>query len=296
MQGATVLVVDDSPIDRRLASRLLERGGFRVLSAANGREALSVLAHPDSVEVVVTDLVMPEMDGLALVQEIRARHGTVPVVLMTAYGSDEIAVRALQRGAVSYVPKRDLAVSLAETVHSVVSLLPHGTHRSAPPSLAGARIQWELANDIEGIPALVAQVDARLARSSGFDRGARIQLSVVLREAIVNAILHGNLEVASSLKESDPEAHDALARARRELLPYRDRRVRISMTEGETEVTWTVSDDGPGFDLALAPDPTDATSLERVVGRGLFLIRMFMTHVAHSDGGRTITMTKRRSS
>jgi CheY-like chemotaxis protein len=248
------------------------------------------------VRLVVTDLVMPDMDGLTLVEEIRARHGTLPVILMTAYGSDDIAVRALQRGAVSYVPKRELARSLAETVRSVLSLIPReDPNATAQSSQAIALVEWELGNDLEEIPRVVGQVEGRLMRSSAYDLAWRLQMSVVLREAIVNAILHGNLELASSLKESDPDAFDALARERQKILPYRSRRVRVSVMETAQDLTCVVSDDGPGFDPTLVPDPTEALSLERTSGRGLFLIRTFMTSVRHSDGGRTITMVKRRS-
>lgn len=291
----TILVVDDSPIDRRLASRLLERAGYVVRTAENGKQALEILGK-ERAHLVVTDLVMPEMDGLTLVEEIRARHGA-PVVLMTAFGSDEIAMRALHRGAVSYVPKRDLAASLAETIRSVLSLLPRDDDPSLPPQSARsvAIAQWEIKNDLDDIPRVVGQVESRLARSNVFDQGSRIQMSVALREAIVNAILHGNLEIASSLKESDPEAHDTLAKERRQTPPYCDRKVRVSMMETADEVTCVVSDDGRGFDLSVVPDPTEVVNLERSHGRGLFLIRTFMTNVMHTDGGRTIKMVKRRS-
>jgi CheY-like chemotaxis protein/anti-sigma regulatory factor (Ser/Thr protein kinase) len=289
----TILVVDDSPIDRRLASRLLEKEGFITVTAANGREALAALEQ-ERVSIVVTDLVMPEMDGLSLVGAILARDPTIRVILMTAYGSDEIAIRALLRGAVSYVPKRQLATSLAETVRSVLSLLPVP---DAPPESVRTleRAEWELGNDLEEIPRVVSLVEKRLERSSALDQGSRIHMSIALREAIVNAILHGNLEISSSLKESDPDAHDALARERQTQAPYRERRVRVSLMESPDEVTCVVSDDGSGFDLSVVSDPTEAVNLERTSGRGLFLIRTFMTSVRHSDGGRTISMVKRRS-
>lgn len=292
----TILIVDDSPIDRRLASRLMEKAGFVTRTAENGRQALAILDE-GPVDLVVTDLVMPEMDGLTLVEEIGRRHWTVPVLLMTAYGSDDIALRALQSGAVSYVPKSQLATSLAETVRSVLSLLPKYDLDAPPQSARALAIaQWELGNDLEEIPELIGQIEGRLARSGTFDQGTRIQLSVVLREALVNAMLHGNLGVSSALKEADPDAHDALVAERRTLAPYRDRRVRVSIMESPEAFTCIVSDDGAGFDLKLVPDPTQPMHLERTSGRGLFLIRTFMTAVTHSDGGRTITMVKRRSS
>lgn len=285
-----VLVVDDSPIDRRLASGLLTRAGFTARVAQNGQEALASLEQ-ERADLVVTDLQMPEMDGLALVEAVRERHADIPVILMTAHGSEDIAVRALQRGAASYVPKRDLARSLAETVRSILSVRDFD---EAVPSIRGASTRWELGNDLAEVTPVVSLLEARLAKSGLADETSRIQVSVALREAIVNAMLHGNLGLSSALKESDPDAHDKLAEERRNQSPYRERRVRVTVTETPREVTYVVSDDGPGFDLDTVPDPTDPANLERTSGRGLFLIRTFMDDVTHTDGGRTITMVKRR--
>ena len=288
----SILVVDDSPIDRRLASGLLTRAGFSTRVAENGDEALVSLAE-ERAELVVTDLLMPKMDGLSLVEAVRARYADIPIILMTAHGSEEIAVRALQRGAASYVPKRDLARSLADTVRSILSVRDFD---EAPLSVrAQASTRWDLGNHLAEVTPVVSLLETHLARIALVDETSRIQVSVALREAIVNAMLHGNLGMSSDLKEADPDAHDRLAEDRRNVSPYRERRVRVTMTEKPGEVTYVVSDDGPGFDLGTVPDPTDLANLERTSGRGLFLIRTFMDEVTHSDGGRTITMVKRGS-
>ena len=288
----SILVVDDSPIDRRLASGLLTRAGFSTRVAENGDEALVSLAE-ERAELVVTDLLMPKMDGLTLVEAVRARYADIPIILMTAHGSEDIAVRALQRGAASYVPKRDLARSLADTVRSILSVRHFD---EAPLSVrAQASTRWDLGNHLAEVTPVVSLLETHLARIALVDETSRIQVSVALREAIVNAMLHGNLGMSSDLKEADPDAHDRLAEERRNLPPYRERRVRVTMTEKPGEVTYVVSDDGPGFDLGTVPDPTDLANLERTSGRGLFLIRTFMDEVTHSDGGRTITMVKRGS-
>lgn len=287
-----ILVVDDSPIDRRLASGLLTRAGFTARTADNGDEALASLAE-SRADLVVTDLQMPKMDGLTLVETIRTRFANVPVILMTAHGSEDIAVRALQRGAASYVPKRDLARSLAETVRSILSVRNFDEFPLSARALASTR--WDLGNHLAEVTPVVNLLETHLARIALVDETSRIQVSVALREAIVNAMLHGNLGLSSDLKEEDPDAYDKLAEERANLSPYRERRVRVTMTELPGEVTYVVSDDGPGFDLATVPDPTDLANLERTSGRGLFLIRTFMDDVTHTDGGRTITMVKRGS-
>ncbi len=290
----TVLVVDDSPMDRRLAGAFLQRRGFTVELAANGREALAAVAAR-APDLVLTDLQMPEIDGLELVEAMRRDHPTVPVVLMTAHGSEEIAVRALQKGAASYVPKRNLAAVLADTVASVIEMSRGAIHEKRLfESLVHTEASFVIDNDLTAIPPLVGHLEASLVRLRLCDATGLLQVAVALREAIVNAIIHGHLEVGSELREQDEPAFADLVARRRVEAPYGDRRVRVTARETRSEATYVVADEGPGFDPARLPDPTDPANLERVAGRGLLLIRTFMDEVRHSDRGTVITMVKRR--
>src|SRR5262245_61427792 len=117
-----VLVVDDSPVDRALVTNLLHTLlGARVEHASNGRMALSKI-ESQPPDIVLTDMQMPELDGLGLVEEIRRLHPSLPTILMTAHGSEEIALAALRQGATSYVNKRNLAGRIAETVRDVLAV------------------------------------------------------------------------------------------------------------------------------------------------------------------------------
>ena len=89
---ARVLVVEDSPTQAAEIRFLLEDAGFDVDVAVDGVEALSSL-HESLPDLIVTDLQMPRMDGLALVEAVKSKHPAVPVVLITAHGSEEIAAR-----------------------------------------------------------------------------------------------------------------------------------------------------------------------------------------------------------
>src|SRR5436305_6044686 len=118
----TILVVDDSPIDAKIAANLIQkRLGLKVLFAGNGVEALEVLTLQQPA-LVLTDLVMPEMDGLELVGKVRQRHPHLPVVLMTSRGSEEIAMEALKAGAASYVPKSVLQEQLAASLERILAV------------------------------------------------------------------------------------------------------------------------------------------------------------------------------
>ncbi len=119
---AKILIVDDAAVDRRLAGGFVLKAGWSDIYAENGRAALELIAK-EKPDVVLTDLQMPQMDGLELVKELRRHYPGLPVILMTAFGSEEIAVNALRAGAASYVPKHNLKQDLAEALRLVLATI-----------------------------------------------------------------------------------------------------------------------------------------------------------------------------
>jgi DNA-binding NtrC family response regulator len=101
---ARVLVVDDEPKLGRYVAQMLELDGHQVVRAAGGQEALARLAE-EAFDVVVTDLRMPGVDGIAVLRAARSRAGPPEVVLMTAHATAESAVEAMKAGAADYVTK-----------------------------------------------------------------------------------------------------------------------------------------------------------------------------------------------
>ena len=289
-----VLVVEDSRTQALEIQLLLEGAGFNVGLASNGREALDDLRRgpPD---VVLTDLDMPEMNGLQLVEAARSEFPAVPVVLMTALGSEEIAVEALQKGAASYVPKRNLAQNIADTLDRVLSVAQAGRdQRRVLDCLAETDFRFTLDNDPSLAPPLIGFLEEQAARLLPFDRNERMRVGVALHEALLNAIQHGNLELSSDLRqEGDEKAFRDLAADRRGRPPYRDRRVRIQARLSRSEAVYVVEDEGSGFDVSALPDPSDPANVGRVGGRGLTLIRTFMDEVRHNERGNHIRLAKR---
>jgi two-component system response regulator AtoC len=97
-----VLLVDDEPSVRFALKELVEGRGWEPLVARSGADALDLV---DRADVVVTDFSMPEMDGMELLRAIHERDQSLPVILLTAHGSERLAVRAIKAGAYEYVPK-----------------------------------------------------------------------------------------------------------------------------------------------------------------------------------------------
>jgi CheY-like chemotaxis protein/anti-sigma regulatory factor (Ser/Thr protein kinase) len=298
-----VLIVDDSPVDRQMAGKLLagraitvdleHPEGIEPVYATNGQEALDEIKR-DRPDAVLTDMQMPGMDGLELVLQIREKHPLVPVILMTAHGSEEIAVKALQNGAASYVPKRQLAKDLSPTVESVLAASQaRRAHRDLMGCVTQTESQFRLENDPALIPPLVARLKDSFWDITSCDDTTVLRLSIALREAILNAMDHGNLELDSALREQDGSAYEKLRAERRRESPYKDRRVYITARETPREATYVIRDEGPGFDPSSLPDPTDPANMEKASGRGLLLIRTFMTEVRHNKSGNEITLVRR---
>ncbi|NEX93325.1 sigma-54 dependent transcriptional regulator [Caulobacter sp. 17J65-9] len=101
----TVLVVDDDPTQRRLIQAVLDREGFQVVHAENGRQAIDRLTTGGGADVVLLDLVMPGMSGLDTLKEARASGVRTPIVVLTATGGIETVVKAMQAGAQDFFVK-----------------------------------------------------------------------------------------------------------------------------------------------------------------------------------------------
>ncbi|MCB2148977.1 MAG: sigma-54 dependent transcriptional regulator [Deltaproteobacteria bacterium] len=100
----TILIVDDEKNYTLILSAILEDEGFETLTANSGPEALETLSQSD-VDLVVTDMKMPTMDGIDLLENIKKKDADLPVIMMTAHGTVEKAVEAMQKGAYNYILK-----------------------------------------------------------------------------------------------------------------------------------------------------------------------------------------------
>jgi DNA-binding NtrC family response regulator len=104
MSAARILIVDDEPDMLENCSRILSRQGYACLTAENGRAALAILER-ERPDLLLTDLKMPEMDGMALLQHAHEVDPALPVIMITGFASIESAVAAVREGAFDYLPK-----------------------------------------------------------------------------------------------------------------------------------------------------------------------------------------------
>lgn len=290
---AHILVVDDSAVERRLLEEYLRRAGHEVAVAADAGEALRRLQlHP--VDLVVTDLLMPEVDGLELLRRIRTRLPAVPVILVTGNGGEAEAVSALRAGASDYVRKEHLQAELHPAVLRVVKLLQDRRRRQQVESwIVRTHTSFRIGSDRQQVSSLVRRL-CELGSALGAIREAdEIRVAVALEEALLNAIVHGNLEVSSRLRECEDDSYERMISQRRAHPVYGRRQVQVDCDVSTTEVRYRITDEGPGFNVANLPDPRQPDRVELASGRGVLMMRTFMDEVAYNGRGNEVTLVKR---
>jgi len=117
----TILLVEDEPAVRDLAQRILRRKGYRVIVASNGREALDLVERQEGpIDLLVTDLIMPQMDGRELAQRLAALRPGLPVLFMSGYTGDTIAQRGVLDPDVAFIEKPFSPEGLARKVREIL--------------------------------------------------------------------------------------------------------------------------------------------------------------------------------
>jgi CheY-like chemotaxis protein/anti-sigma regulatory factor (Ser/Thr protein kinase) len=290
--------VDDSQVEQVLVEGLLRKNPeYRVQLAENGHEALEMIAA-SAPDLVVTDLVMPEMDGLELVRVVRQRYPAIPIILMTAYGDESTAVEALETGAASYVPKAQKAERLMSAVERVMDFAAANRSREQLiRCMLEYHCRFALENDRRLIRTLVAQIQQVMARIGFGDNVECIRVSEALEEALLNAMYHGNLEIsreelATVRAELDDHVLDRLVEERCRETRICERRILVVAHLTGTEARFVVRDEGRGFNAGSVASAPTADRFASGHGRGMTIIRSLMDEVTFNTAGNELVMRK----
>lgn len=287
----TALVLEKENGPGSVLELVAKHQGWTVERTETAQTALDRIASEEfEVLIVDTDAVR---DRKGWLDAVRERHPDLPVVLVTPHTRHDATVQALLLGAATFVPRDRLSRDLVTTIERIVAL---SCVDSAPPvgeTLTGTVHTYVFANDRTAVAPVVRHVLGELERFAVCGRADRLRVAVALEEALVNAIVHGNLEVPSKLRERGDDSFERAIEQRRSTPPYKERRARFTATFHPGEATFVVADEGPGFDPTDVPDPTDPENLAKPHGRGLLLMRTFMDEARHNTRGNEVTLVKR---
>lgn len=293
---ASVLLVEDSSTQAVEISLLLKQAGHDVTHCEDGVHGLKVL-HRQPVDIVVTDMEMPEMNGLELVQRMQEDFPYTPAILITAKGSEKLAADALQFGAASYVPKSELN-QLHTTIENVLGILrsDEGYGRLIDTLIKNV-FMFDMPNDptlIAPLVGLLMQVGSGMKLMSSLEL---TRLAIAIEQAVLNAMLHGNLELQ---RDESPNSHAAIHEgmttpamdAKRKDPKYTDRKVRVEAIASDQAIRVVIRDQGKGFDTSRLPSAGDPKLLLEKGGRGLTLMTSFVDQLFFNDEGNEVTLIK----
>ena len=169
----TVLIADDDAISRKLLRRLLEQDGYAVCAAADGMEALELFAE-ESIDLVLLDIVMPGLDGISVLERLKATPGGghVPVIMISAVDETESVVRCIEIGAADYLPKPFNAAVLRARLNA--SLAEKRLHDLQLEYLEQVGKVVDAAAGVEAESFDAASLDAVAARDDALGQLARV--------------------------------------------------------------------------------------------------------------------------
>ncbi|MEQ9408636.1 MAG: response regulator [Fuerstiella sp.] len=289
----TILLIDDSATDRIRGAGLIQKGrpDWEVVALSSVEEGLQEIARR-RVDVVVSDLVMPGIDGRELLQIMNRDYPLTPVVLTTSQGNEQIAAECVGLGAVNYVPKRLLAENLVRVLQEVLTAEAEViATRRVLQYVVRNRCSFEIDSDLEQVWSLVNFIRERLHAMQMFLPDRVQSISSAVREALLNAHFHGNLEVNSRPLELSRSEYIALASQRRHDPLLAGRQIRLSMCLKKGRLSFQISDDGRGFDVTALDGLTGAPEASLPNGNGIRQMRTLMSEVTYNDRGNEVTLT-----
>ncbi|MBX3730421.1 MAG: response regulator [Candidatus Sumerlaeia bacterium] len=289
-----ILIVEDDPATRLYMEESLASQGYAPLSAPDGVRGLEIFRreHPD---LIFLDIQMPGMNGLDVLKAIREERDDVIVVMNTAHGTEELAIKAMRLRANDYLNKpvrhSELLPLLAKYRAAIEA------HRAAG-EIADAIVSHELVMKLENKLLLVPRVADYLASQAnlGPEKDTVIGVTLGLIELLNNAIEHGNLGISGTEKarllEADPGAHQAMVAERLQSPELAARRVHIHMNENRECCEWIIRDEGNGFDYARFLGNLEAPDVLQLNGRGIFLSRFQFDEMEYQGCGNTVRVRR----
>jgi serine/threonine-protein kinase RsbW len=262
MEKRRILIVDNNDELRLLLEKVLGQLGHEVVVTGERKKALR-RDDLDSFDLIISDLSEAEVNGQPI-SELHRKHLVTP---LNSNGAPPEIIKAFKLGAANYLRSPYDRDEMREIVEQTLAYKLRYVDDPKVLSHVHEKIEFELPSDLALMNGVLEYLQERVAKL-GLIKPERSNLFVALDEAFVNAVKHGN--------KNDPTK---LVRITAELTPQ--------------EASFTVEDEGEGFDIQQIPDPCDPANLFRTSGRGVLLIYNIMDEVEYNAQGNRVKMVKR---
>jgi len=285
------LIVDDQHALRTVLAKFIRKAGLIPIESENGEAAIALYTS-ERPAVVLSDIMMPRMDGLTLLNEIKKIDATAAVVLMTGYGNEEILLKALRGGAANYFKK---PFNFREVIQVLQHLIRHRATLElsveGSPYLVKEKREFILETGTTDIFPVIDQITLAIRRL--VPEQVILNLKVGIEEMLKNAIEHGNLGISAKEKNAalEKDCFDGLLDDKLAIGGNAKKKINITTEISREEFRITIEDEGAGFDWRSLPH-LQAESLLHFSGRGIFLTRIYFDEVIYNNSGNRVTLIK----
>ena len=288
----TALVVDDEETVRTILCRTISKAGYDTLEAEDGIEAVKLLEQSgDGIDIIISDLMMPKMDGIKLA-EYNFLNDRLPFVVCTAIADAAVALRLTGYGVQDYIIKPVVRHNLTGIAESAItrSQLAKGEPDGGiyDGNIGSVSIPSKFSEIKKVNSWMQRQVEAVMDKK---DAG---QFIGYVTEFLINAHEHGNLHIGEGEKAGLIEQ----GRLQEEILLRETdcgKQIEISFSMLESGLAVKITDFGDGFDHEryMTMDTNDLLNRFAIPnGRGIYMSRSYFDSITYEDNGRTVTLMK----
>lgn len=292
-----ILLVDDQQPVLNLLQELLEMHGYKVLTATDGVMAMDIYRE-SRPSFTLTDISMPNMNGLELLRQIKSINAEAVVMLMTGAGSESFAVEALRGGAVNYFNKPLDINDLITTLNRYKNLaLGYDYEGYAGDLLQSEHLSLQVPNDLDLVNSAVQMIVNHCRAIFHLDEIFTLRFG--LYEMMVNAVEHGNLGITFEEKSKALEDNrlTQLMDERARIPEINQRRIHVDCQISPRELYCKIRDEGDGFDHSTYTSVDDPASMFESMGaslhgRGIMLTRLQFDDVRFNAKGNEVRILK----
>lgn len=296
---AKILTVDDQVEDLEILNHILKKNNYETISAHNGIEALEILDEQSSIDVIVLDRMMPQMDGITFIRRLRefGRFRDTPVIMQTAANDDHQVQEGIEAGVYWYITK--------PFAHNMLSTLIKSALRTNRRNKKICELTDFYIESRKRFKGGMNMLDEATFNFRNFDEAKDIAHTIAVAysepkkmvgpicELLNNAVEHGNLGITYDEKNQlimegiwDDEVQYRLNHK-----DFSDKNVRVRLIRDDSSLFLSIKDEGQGFDhtpyLLLEPERAFKAN-----GRGIYLASLGFDEIKYIGGGNEVICRK----
>jgi YesN/AraC family two-component response regulator len=291
-----IVVVDDEEEILEVISQFLDL--YCVKTFTDGRDAIDYVITSNQVQLIISDIKMPKIDGIELLKKIHVEKPEIPFIILTAYSSIDIAINALKIGASDFLFKPFDRDDLLGSVKKVLKKKDKEVrYKEAYTYINKQDFEIVIPSKNFDVSVISTFITNQIFFTNMFNPDDSFNFRSAIYEGLTNAHEHGNLELNSHLKHSEYSGVDAFQEMMNKRLDnkkYSDRKISIHLHLDSEKVSVTIEDEGSGFDTNKITDidPLALLEVEKNHGRGYFMMQLYSDEVLYNEKGNQVTLIK----